>query len=896
MPDRLGRPSANIRFGRGLNTHDDPTRLDEGQLQTATRVRVDKGLLFKDRGTDQYGVNTDATSKGQGIGFHPYPGDPRLLIAADGDIKLDGDGAGGSWTDIVTGLDATQDVCFASQQGATFIANGRDILRRFAGGTAASAVRDFPRPEDTPLDYQPIPTRCLIDECDVVTATWIATGGGSVALDTSVFMFNTGSVRWTSTGADGDRIDHDLGAGATVDLSDSDFLSFWIKSNVAGTKFVLKISEDNSTWQTFWCTIPEDKVDVWVQQVWDIRAITPSSRDAIRYLRFGTPTSTACVVYLDHIIHSGPLAGEYTYAISFLDPATGIEGPLGCFRTIATQEPDDPTTACPRRSFLIPSNTIYMPPDITSTGKIRLRRTMAGGAGTFYKIADITPATNAWTYTDTTPDRLLTEDLALVLWPGQAPRAQWIIPHADRMLHFGGLVVASRGENYYSESDPLNRTTGVLNPSPYPALPVYGIEFYVALTGNGTLTFKLYRTTIGGSSWTEVASASANQNYSGSTWYRLAFTATSFGDLMFDPKRYDWKITCTARPTGLTLGNFWDSAAAYPPLYRLLCRADNLCFMSNFGAPDQMAPVTGDEEEVSGLAGGHFLIGDADAQKVAGALKHGSDVLVFKDTLIYLIAGSSMDDIDVIQVHPTLGLKVWRTAVDCDGIAVFMAQDRQIYAWKVGAGEKMLSKPLEDFFADLTDAQVAGACATWINRRYYLFLPNAGAGNYCRFYDFDEDAWSAGYDSAVYAATAYGDDPSVAQAFALNKGATYFKLTKFDLGEDDDGSNITWLMKGRAEQFENFGSSPRCQKRLRAYRIWHIGTGADTLTVKWYCNRSGTATRTYTDTIPSGTGVKAVSHFVHNDIIGRNLAIEIGGAHDTETGIESVDVWLDEVR
>ena len=969
----LGPISKRISLGRGLNTHPDPTVLGEGELQVATRVRFHKGVVYKDKGVLQYGADTDATTTAQGIGYHFHPTDPRILVAADGDVKLDSDGAGTAWTDIKTGLDATADVCFAGQAGATFIANGVDKVCRYAGGSSVVQLIDFPRPDDTPMTYSPTPDDVLISACEnvcgiktvhvenggtgysignelvVVDATKPGVGGKVTVLtvssgvvqtvsitdpgynyttgvkattggagtctihietliwapnttdllptaDYDTHMYGSGSLRisFLGTGSNGDRVDWDLGATATIDLSESDYLAFWVKSDTIGDFLVFKMSEDNSTWQTKWINIPSDKKNVWVQVIWDLRSIAPSDRDGIRYFRIGTPVKTVVVVNIDHIVYCGPLVGEYQYAVSFYEATTGESGPIGVFKRFATQEPDDLTQTLPSRVCVIPAATVYLPPSATG---VRLYRTMAGASGTFYHIADIVPSANTWTYTDTTPDNDLDEADAIVLWPGTCPRSKWLVPHADRMLHVGGVVVASRSDAHLNGAgDPLNTYTAPLNKSPYPPLPIYGHEFYVQTGDTGTLSFALQRTTVGGSSWTTVATSTGTKTWASTTAYQLPFTISSYGDIMFDPERYDWRILVTARPTSLRLGNSWDGLGTDHPQYRLLCYAHNLVFMSNLGQPDKLPPMDTQDEDVNEMTGGYFAVGDADGQKITAWVKHGSDILFLKERLTYLMTGLNMDDEEVALVHPSLGCKEWRTAIDCDGSAVWMAADRQIYIWESETAPQMLSKPIEEFFDGLTDTQVADACAVYSERRYYLFLPAAPAGSRCRYYDFDERAWATGPDLKVYAAMAHGDDPSVAQPYLLRVGATNIEVVKLNNAESEEGGDVTWAARSRADDFADIIADISTVKRLRGYRLWVKGTAADTITTKWYVDRGTTATRTYTDTIPSGTGFRAITRYPHNDIMGENLAVEVGGAHDTETAIGFIDLWLTEVR
>jgi len=211
-----------------------------------------------------------------------------------------------------------------------------------------------------------------------------------------------------------------------------------------------------------------------------------------------------------------------------------------------------------------------------------------------------------------------------------------------------------------------------------------------------------------------------------------------------------------------------------------------------------------------------------------------------------------------------------------------------------------LSRDIEDTLSALTDAQVASANAVYSDRRYFLFLPGAPSGSRCFVWDFDEQTWSPGYNTPVYRAMPHGDDPSVSQIYALTiSGGTYVDVMKLATGQADESANVTWKAQSGFYSFPEFDPDPRAQKRVRRYRVWHEGTAADTLTVKFYVNRETTATATYTDTIPAvsgGASVRSVTRNPASTIVGENISVEVGGAHDTATAVYGVDLWLQRTR
>ncbi|HUU34663.1 MAG TPA: hypothetical protein VMW48_11410, partial [Vicinamibacterales bacterium] len=456
MPRRDGLIPATIFFGRGLNTHPDAEALAKGELQDAARVRTHKGVLYMDKGTAQYGVATGAAAGPGGIGIHKHPTAPRLLVAAGGEVEYDSVGDGSVWTPIAAGLATDRQVSFAGQLGVTYIANGRDKTLRYQGGATTTELSDLPRPEDCPaMAIGPYPADNAIDEFETPVADWIEIDANSeVFQSTPRKVQGTVSMRMFTSGvAAGEGAERDLGAGGVIDLSDSDYIGLWIYSDRAGTWWNFEISEDDITYLTWPITINEDDVGKWAFKQWDLRMIPPAARDVIRYLRLQTTEAVLQNTWFDHLMHSGGLLGEYGYALSFYDTATRNEGPIGLFRIVSTVAADEEKSVAPGRVIVFPSRPVYLP---DGADRVRLYRTLSGAGGRYYHIADITPAANAWSYLDNTPDKELGEAQVLNQWPGQCPRAAWLVPRGDRLWHVGGLVTGARNENTTTAVDVLN--------------------------------------------------------------------------------------------------------------------------------------------------------------------------------------------------------------------------------------------------------------------------------------------------------------------------------------------------------------------------------------------------------------------------------------------------------
>ena len=727
----------------------------------------------------------------------------------------------------------------------------------------------------------------------ITAVRWAPTGTVTPTDDAVNVRWGAESMKLVFAGGDnGERVDLDLGVAGTLDLSDDDFLGFWMYPSVGGEYFVIKISEDGTNWQHLYVKIEAGEVNTWKQVVWDLSGIDQTNKDAIRYIRFGIPAIQACTIYLDHLTRSGALYGDYQYAFTFLDSDTGDESPLTGYHQFSTAESNAAGGVMPRRCAYIRIPVAELP---SGTDVIRVYRTMGGGFH-FYKITDLTPSGHAASYTDNTPDSGLTEGLALSSWPGQLPRARWLIPRGDRLWYVGGLFVGARRDIKAYSVDPLNRTTPVIVRNAFPEALIWGFEFRVGdAGGSGRFEWDLERATRGGSSWTVIGECHfLTGTWVANTVYRYHFTAVAGYDLFFSD-RYDYRIKCVYRATATMELSSSTSNGTLGLWYRLLVRADNALFMTNLNSWDRTPPIGQPNMPVDDTTGGFFTVASADGQALKGWCKHGSDVLFFKDTLTYVAAGDSTDDFGYALALPSLGLLEEKTAVDCDGAAVWMGQDRQIWLWLAdGSAPVCLSEPIREFFQGLT--AYGGANAIYWDHCYILFLPQAPAGSRCRLYDFRRRAWDPSYDGQVWAALPHSAAQSALTPYAAVQNGNDIALVTLFGVETDQAGAIAWAGRsGEIDVRQVHGAGARGM-RLRAYRLLVDGPAGESLTVSVFRNRATTATQSYSETIPAGTGLREIERYPHSTLEGKTFSLQVSGSHSAAMKVHEIQLWFPRTR
>jgi hypothetical protein len=87
---------------------------------------------------------------------------------------------------------------------------------------------------------------------------------------------------------------------SATDLSTAANLTFWVRSNVAGSFARFQFGESNSSEQTFPITI--NQINTWEQKVWDISSIPAGSRNAVTKFAFAfTSDTSGAEFYFDDI-------------------------------------------------------------------------------------------------------------------------------------------------------------------------------------------------------------------------------------------------------------------------------------------------------------------------------------------------------------------------------------------------------------------------------------------------------------------------------------------------------------------------------------------------------------------------------------------------------------------
>jgi hypothetical protein len=907
IPRSLGKPTVRFRWDGGLNTHPDTTSLSRNQLQTATRVRVDSvaddGFLRKEEGVETY----SATGGTQGLGLHLHPSAQRLLKMTGGALTYDSVGDGSTWTSLKASLDTSARPSFVGQQGITYIANGVDPTLKYRGGTDIVDCADICAPEDTPLSYKPVAGDIVIDTLDslgVAPNNWqYGAGGVSCSLETSIFLYGTGSLKITATGSTANCYVYKTFATA-MDLSHSDFIQFWLNTNAVVEDWLrLEISEDSTNWTTFGIPMSSIHLNKWHLISIDMTGVPPTSRDAILYIRFKVNKDVEATCYIDHLAHSGCLVGEYQYAVSFYDSATGNQGPLGGFTSVYATDADEATGALAKRCVTIASNAVYCP---EGTDRIRLYRTISGGTD-FYLLSTITPTANAWSYTDNTPDLDLTEAMRLTSWPGQLPRGQWLIPYGDRVLHVGGRAVGSREDVVVGAAVDANTlSTGVMAlAGALKRGPVVAVQIKAARRmGVGPfsqVTVNLQYAAKGGSSWTTAgtATSTAGSPWPSDGWYTVPFTYTGNAQMLFSAE-YDWRVYIAKDGTDAAAYYFykrWAASGNYIA-YRLMVSTPNTVFMSNLAFPDQVPPYGVDDAPVDDSSGAYLNINSNDGQTIQGWVSHGSDLLFLKERSGYLFTGYTPDEVSYTLVLPSIGTAHGDTAKDCDGMAVWLSQDDEVYAWSIGSGDnpKIISAAIRWRLKALSTAQKVRAHSMYWNRRYYLFFPNGPAGSRCFMCDFSQGGvWTNSYDTAVWAALPFGPDGTAAIPYALTASA----VLKMWSAETDQTAAVSWVARGKDDRFEDIFGNPMTVKRLRAYRIMLKGAASGQIRTEWFVNKQSAARRTYDHTIPYGEafdGNSVIEHCPDSDILGTEISLRLSGSHSALTEVWGIELWLKRVR
>lgn len=176
-----------------------------------------------------------------------------------------------------------------------------------------------------------------LEDCNDTT-NWSTTDGTytPIAQETSIKRMGAGSLKIAVTAGNsrGDRVYYDNTTG--VDMKGVRQLAFWIRGTVTGALVAFGMGETSPAASAFdytW-TVEIVEANVWQLVFVDLTDIADSSatsgegKDAVRYWGFQVlEDDSAATIYVDQIVYSGGLVGQYLYRYSYYNPTTALEGP-----------------------------------------------------------------------------------------------------------------------------------------------------------------------------------------------------------------------------------------------------------------------------------------------------------------------------------------------------------------------------------------------------------------------------------------------------------------------------------------------------------------------------------------------------------------------------------------
>ncbi len=107
-----------------------------------------------------------------------------------------------------------------------------------------------------------------------------------------------GNITKVSFTAQNGYVQRDLGLGNEVDLSNYDYISFWMKNSESGKKWTISMGENSYVELNQTLDAP---ANTWQKFYWDLTDISTASRNAIRYFRLTQVDSGSTTVYLDDL-------------------------------------------------------------------------------------------------------------------------------------------------------------------------------------------------------------------------------------------------------------------------------------------------------------------------------------------------------------------------------------------------------------------------------------------------------------------------------------------------------------------------------------------------------------------------------------------------------------------
>jgi len=211
-------------------------------------------------------------------------------------------------------------------------------LRKRGGSTNPSASGDGAAGFCVGLNEFSTERSLTLQNCEAF-GDWTASDAAnfSTANDATIKVDGTNGQRLSATGAgaNGDTLTHDLGAGATKDLSRYDTVEVQMRANMGTDAVFFGISEDNISYTEVQFS---GDADTFQTVRFNITALGATARDAIRYLRFryANSTGTARTIYVD-LIKAISKAAYFVRFRGDTTPTGGVRDLVGT-QTITMEE------------------------------------------------------------------------------------------------------------------------------------------------------------------------------------------------------------------------------------------------------------------------------------------------------------------------------------------------------------------------------------------------------------------------------------------------------------------------------------------------------------------------------------------------------------------------------
>jgi hypothetical protein len=426
-----GARQIDWRQFRGICPDVDPAELPEHLAADGSNVDFDGETVRKRLGQYPYNEQGMGTSGGV-LGLYAYypQGATRKLLLAVGtavyaDLNADGDfvdagevlasglTAGAAWAD------------FVQHRQTVYFGNHRWGLYRWRGSGTAALVTNLTAPGAAPT----LSLASTVLEDFETAAGWTSSDGSLTAADATDPAPREGSkalrLRAATSAAKGQHLRKAFSAGATVDLSEGEFLELWVYGERLGVQFAVGVYENGQstagppTWKNFPVfRIGQQRRKRWFQIRIPLASIPPASRTASPglALRFIDDGGRGFNPDLDLFFDDCRLVGAFTpdlysYYYTYYDSGTLQESepsPVGEIRVDA---------GVPVSGLQVGvTQTAQLASDGSGVDKIRIYRKRKDGVDRLPRL--VKEVANA---TATATDALNDGELALLAAQGLAP-------------------------------------------------------------------------------------------------------------------------------------------------------------------------------------------------------------------------------------------------------------------------------------------------------------------------------------------------------------------------------------------------------------------------------------------------------------------------------------------